>query len=517
MGVRGIVGTSGSPTQQVPCRPLPQECRARPLRISARTSGRRAHAPSSNMPTIFHRAERFTRTVLAVRGMSVSRNEHRSCDNGGMNPATDSLAERISAWRCARTRSDALLDLISDKGLSERPIADRHRFVFYLGHLEAFDWNLLSTKLDRARAPCEFDTLFAFGIDPDHEHPEDAPGDWPDIAQIRAYNRSVRDDLDHLLAEASPARATADAALHTLLDIAAEHRLMHMETLGYMLTQSRAPRAMRAALPARERVAADMILVPAGVATLGISRDTHAAFAWDNEYEAHEMQVPEFEIDRCMVTNRDWLRFMDAGGYDDPGCWRVSDWAWRCRDGVDQPASWSRVGGHWHALTLTEALPLPPEWPVYVSHAEASAYARWSGLELPSEAQWHRAAFGTLGAEERAYPWGAAAPAAHHGNFDFRSREPCAVDADPDGDSAFGVRGLVGNGWEWTRSVFAPFDGFAPSPFYPGYSADFFDARHYVLKGGSALTAARMLRRSFRNWFRPHYPYVFAGFRCVRN
>jgi len=115
------------------------------------------------------------------------------------------------------------------------------------------------------------------------------------------------------------------------------------------------------------------------------------------------------------------------------------------------------------------------------------------------------------------YPWGDAAPEARRGNFDFRAWEPRSVDAHRDGDSAFGVRGLVGNGWEWTSTPFAPFEGFRAQPFYRGYSADFFDGRHYVMKGGSPLTAAPLLRRSFRNWFQPHYPYIYAGFRCVAN
>ncbi len=86
----------------------------------------------------------------------------------------------------------------------------------------------------------------------------------------------------------------------------------------------------------------------------------------------------------------------------------------------------------------------------------------------------------------------------------------------PEGESAFGLSDLIGNGWEWTSTFFAPFKGFSAFPFYRGYSADFFDDKHYVLKGGSARTAASMLRRSFRNWFQPHYQYVYAGFRCVR-
>ena len=103
------------------------------------------------------------------------------------------------------------------------------------------------------------------------------------------------------------------------------------------------------------------------------------------------------------------------------------------------------------------------------------------------------------------------------GNFDFRYWDPIPVTATPLGDSAFCVSQLVGNGWEWTTTAFQPFPGFQPFPFYPGYSAPFFDGDHFVLKGASPRTAARLLRRSVRNWFRPNYPYVYAGFRCVDN
>ena len=160
-------------------------------------------------------------------------------------------------------------------------------------------------------------------------------------------------------------------------------------------------------------------------------------------------------------------------------------------------------------------VPLPLDWPVYVSHAEAAAYARWTEKDLPTEAEWHRAALGTTAEHERPYPWGSQPPARAFGNFDFHRWDPVSVTAHPAGASAFGVMDLVGNGWEWTSTIFSPFPGFEPFPFYPGYSANFFDGRHYVLKGGSARTAACMLRRSFRNWFQPHYPYVYAKFRCV--
>jgi len=153
--------------------------------------------------------------------------------------------------------------------------------------------------------------------------------------------------------------------------------------------------------------------------------------------------------------------------------------------------------------------------PVYVSHAEASAYARWKGARLPTEAEYHRAAYGTPSGVERPYPWGDDLPDATRGLFDVRAFDPVAVGSFPAGASAFGVHDLIGNGWEWTSTPFAGFAGFTPSAAYPGYSADFFDGRHFVMKGASPATATPLIRRSWRNWFQPHYPYPYAAFRLV--
>jgi formylglycine-generating enzyme required for sulfatase activity len=157
------------------------------------------------------------------------------------------------------------------------------------------------------------------------------------------------------------------------------------------------------------------------------------------------------------------------------------------------------------------------DWPVYVSQAEAAACARWAGKSLPTEAEWQRAAYGTLDGETISYPWGNEPADSGRGNFNFYGWDPVPVNSFPEGQSAFGVHDLLGNGWEWTSTVFGPFPGFEPFPFYRGYSADFFDGKHFVMKGGSARTAACMLRPAFRNWFQAHYQYAYAGFRCVRH
>jgi gamma-glutamyl hercynylcysteine S-oxide synthase len=227
--------------------------------------------------------------------------------------------------------------------------------------------------------------------------------------------------------------------------------------------------------------------------------------------------VPAFAIDKNKITNGQFLEFLRAGGYSDRASWSAEDWAWKEANGISHPEFWTERDGDWFVRTMFGERPLPLDWPVYVSQAEASAYARWAGKRLPTEAEFHRAAYGTVDGRELDYPWGDAEPSARHGNFDFHRWDPTPVGAHPAGNSAFGVSDLVGNGWEWTATPFAPFAGFEAFSFYRGYSADFFDGKHYVMKGGSMRTASPMLRRSFRNWFQGHYPHIYAGFRCVSN
>jgi iron(II)-dependent oxidoreductase len=427
----------------------------------------------------------------------------------------------VRRWADARRRSDEIFEVVKADSIYERPIPERHRIIFYIGHLETFDWNLLRERaLSLKSFHAEFDRLFAFGIDPvGGGLPNDQPSDWPSVAAVRDYVNRIRQALDENLSrkDCEAAANAGEFSLNTLLNVAIEHRLMHAETLAYMLHQLPLERKGRVAVPAtraRRPVTPQMIDIPAGAVTLGLERGSDR-FGWDNEYQAHPAQVPAFSIDQYKVTNQQYLEFIHAGGYDAPSLWTADDWDWKIGHNILHPIFWTRVGDLWLYRTMFDEVPLPMDWPVYVSQAEAQAYARWAGKRLPTEAQWHRAAYGTADAGERTYPWGDADPNAKFGNFDFAGWNPTPVNAFPEGKSAFGVTDLMGNGWEWTSTEFGPFPGFEPFPFYRGYSADFFDGKHFVMKGGSARTAACMLRRSFRNWFQPHYQYVYAGFRCV--
>lgn len=439
------------------------------------------------------------------------------------------LRDLLQRFADARLRSDALFDLVRADALYERPIPERHRIIFYVGHLEAFDWNLLKESLGGLHsAHPELDRLFAFGIDPvGGGLPTDQPSDWPAADVVRDYVDNIRSTLDQNLEKAllDPNFQSRDGfPPSTLLNVAVEHRLMHVETLAYMLHQLPLDKKIRPAeqsgLPIRlvRPVVHQAIAIPEGAVTLGLSRGGET-FGWDNEYESHTVEVPAFEIDQYEVTNQQYLDFLAAGGYDTRAFWSDEDWDWKGARGISHPLRWKKDGDGWWWRGMFEEVPLPLDWPVYVSHAEASAYARWVGKSLPTESEWQRAAYGTIDGSMRRYPWGNRAPHSEFhekfGNFDFRRWDPTPVNAFPEGQSAFGVHDLLGNGWEWTSSAFAPFPGFEPFPFYKGYSADFFDGKHFVMKGGSARTAACMLRPTFRNWFQAHYQYAYAGFRCV--
>jgi formylglycine-generating enzyme required for sulfatase activity len=216
-----------------------------------------------------------------------------------------------------------------------------------------------------------------------------------------------------------------------------------------------------------------MMRVPAGPATLG--RNLGDGFGWDNEFAAHTVHVPEFSIGQDKVSNGEYLAFVNEGG--------------------SPPHYWVKREGRWYWRGMFGEVPLPLDWPVYVTLDQARAYAAFRGASIPTEEQYHRACPAAVEPEA---------------NLDYRHWDPVPV------ARSGRISQMMGNGWEWTSTVFAPFEGFSPHATYPGYSANFFDGKHYVLKGASPRTAAKLVRTSLRNWFRAEYPYVYATFRLCQ-
>jgi gamma-glutamyl hercynylcysteine S-oxide synthase len=425
----------------------------------------------------------------------------------------------VEEFRALRQRSAELFAIVDESSFLERPIPLRNPILFYEGHLPAFNVNTLArAALARPGIDEHFEKLFERGIDPDDLEGVNQSIVWPSRSDVLAYGRKADLLIEQLLSsekldvEDHPYLHNGEA-VQTVL----EHEAMHQETLLYMLHQlplEKKKSVPQAAAPPPRQVAFDSVEIPAGQATLGTAADR---FGWDNEFGAHQLDVPRFSIDRQSVTNGQWLEFLDAGGYRDESLWSAEGWRWRSRANLESPSFWERVDGEWFWRGMFELIPLPLDWPIYVTLHEALAFARWKGSRVPTEPEYHRAAFGTPEGEERIYPWGDVKPTPRHGNFGLQRFDPLPAGSFPAGASAWGVDDLVGNGWEWTSSEFVPFPGFRPMNSYPQYSADFFDGRHFVLKGASPVTPERLIRRGFRNWFRPNYPYVYAKFRLVRS
>jgi formylglycine-generating enzyme required for sulfatase activity len=421
-------------------------------------------------------------------------------------PVTIDRAGVLDRFARMRARTRSLFALVDEAAYYERPIPLRNPIVFYEGHLPAFAVNTLVKKgLGRPGIDEWLEEIFARGIDPATQAAASARGNpaWPSRDTVQQYAAAADSLLIDVITSADLERDDRPLlrraqALWAIL----EHEDMHQETLAYMWHQlpyasKRRPPHYVTAPPrlARGGPAPARARIPAGSVTMGTDL-REAPFAWDNELPPHCAAVDAFTIDVHDVTNREYLEFVEA-------------------EGVAPPPFWEREHGQWYQRGMFERVVLPDAWPVYVTWAEANEYARWRGARLPTEAEFHRAAFGTPGGAERRQPWGDSVTGRVPANVDFRRWDPEPVGSHADGASAFGVHDLVGNGWEWTSTPFGPFNGFEPLPSYPEYSMEFFDGDHYVLKGASPVTPRTLLRRGFRNWFRPRYPYVYATFRCV--
>src|SRR5258707_2951634 len=333
----------------------------------------------------------------------------------------------------SRATTDQLFEILHDEAFYERPIAERHRIIFYLGHVEAFDWNLLAQRAFGLQSfDPTFDQLFAFGIDPvSGGLPTDQPSDWPKRGEVDRFNERLKSELDQAIVRALRRPSDGHPQLAAMLEVAVEHRLMHAETLASMLQQlpaeKKIPRTQET-IWKTPRAKSHLVEIPAGRATLGLRRVNGDEFGWDNEFEARETRVADFAIDNYNVKNRDFMSFVQAGGYAEPSLWDAEGWAWKQKEDVQHPAFWRRSGNLWMYRTMFGDIQLPMDWPVYVSHAEATAYAKWLGRKLPTAEPFHRAAYGNSDSEvEPNYSWGDEAPDGRYGNFDFMPLEPSTV------------------------------------------------------------------------------------------
>jgi iron(II)-dependent oxidoreductase len=329
----------------------------------------------------------------------------------------------------------------------------------------------------------------------------------PTRAQSLAYMRQV---LERVLDRFRGREPTEEEAYFLQLalfheDMHAEAFLMTRQTLAYPAP----PWFARLQSPPAGEMCQGDVNVPGAAFRLGA--EPGGSFVFDNEKWAHPVEVHPFAIARATVTQAEFGAFVEDGGYRRPELWGDAGWAWREREAAEHPVYWRRAGaGRWQRREFDHWVDLEPHRPVHhVSWYEAEAYCRWAGRRLPTEAEWELAAAGS-GPKQR-FPWGDELPEPNQANLDGWTSGCADVGASAEGDSPFGCRQMIGNVWEWTASDFLPYPGFVADP-YKEYSAPWFGT-HKALRGGCWATRARMLRTTWRNFYKPERRDVWAGFR----
>ena len=343
----------------------------------------------------------------------------------------------------------------------------------------------------------------------------------PRRQEMEGYLRRVRSGVLEALDRFDFRQADPLKSGGYIFQLVLEHERQHQETLLYLFQLLDPSKKTRRDVPSHRAsegtttAAAEMVSIPAGAFLMGAPWDS---FAYDNERPAHEVTVSAFRIARAPVTNGEYARFLEEGGYERREFWTEEGWQWREREGWQSPLYWRREGSAWVERRMFEEGELRVEHPVTgVSWYEAEAYAKFAGKRLPTEAEWEKAASwddarGTKGH----YAWGDEPPDDTRANFGRSLWGTTPVDCYPPGASAAGCLDMNGNVWEWTATPFEGFPGFEPFP-YPEYSAEWFDGDHRVLKGGSWAASPSVLRTSFRNFFRRPFRIAFAGLRLAED
>ncbi|QDX82129.1 SAM-dependent methyltransferase [Denitratisoma sp. DHT3] len=447
-----------------------------------------------------------------------------------MNPAlfprtphlagTDAEAKRAEIRRyfhATADRYESLFEtLIGDEAYYKKPISLRHPLIFYLGHTATFFINkLFVAGLIGQRIDPRLESMFAVGVDEmSWDDLNDAHYDWPSVEAVRAYRRRVREVVDTFIAE-TPLTLPVDwQNPFWIVLMGIEHERIHLETSSVLIRQHDLCyvrphpdwQPCRTTGPAPEND-----LVPVAAGTVRIGKDyADPVYGWDNEYGRHEAAVPAFEASRHLVSNQEFLAFVEAGGYADDSLWQEEGLAWRNFARARQPTFWLRRDGQWRLRLMCEEVPMPWDWPVETNYHEAKAFCAWkaraSGLpvRLPSEDEWYR--LHAVSGVADPVPERACEANLHldHG------ASSCPVTRFRHGE----FYDVVGNVWQWTETPTYPFDGFAVHPVYDDFTTPTFDNRHNLIKGGAWISCGDEALAAARYAFRRHF-FQHAGFRYV--
>ncbi|MEB3232190.1 MAG: 5-histidylcysteine sulfoxide synthase [Leptolyngbyaceae bacterium] len=419
--------------------------------------------------------------------------------------------------------------LVDDETFYLNPDPLRNPLIFYLGHSAVFYINkLMRVGLMAQRINPDYEVLFEIGVDP--STPEELEAaiqtiQWPDVDAVWHYRDLAKEAIATTIRQAKLTLPIHQQHPLWAFLMGIEHSRIHFETSSMLIRQLPPDRLKRPAnwtyapTVAHTPPSTDgMIRIPGGTVNLGKPQNA-PTYGWDSDYGHRSVDVAPFWVSPFLVTHREFLAFVEAGGYGNPAYWDEPAWDWVQQQQVQHPKFWrlaplpqtpssASSSGSYRYRAMFDDIDLPLDWPVEVSHYEAIAFCRWKGdgVRLLTEAEWNRAlALQGNHPSENTY------------NLYYRWGSPCVVgwteQTQASGDRVYDLRGNV---WEWLGDPFAPLPGFQPHSLYEDYSQPFFDNRHYLMVGGSWASTGAYASAQCRNWFRPYF-YQHVGFRIARD
>ena len=403
-------------------------------------------------------------------------------DPYAISPGVASAAKRqhwVDAFHAVRQETERRAAPLSDEDQLVQSMPDASPIKWHRAHTSWFFEQFL--LLAHHPAYRMFDPQFAYlfnsyyvAAGPRHARPARGLITRPTVAEVTAYRRHVDAAVADLISTAEPEKL---ADLVPIVEIGLHHEQQHQELMLtdilHAFAQNPTAPAYEAAwrMPDPKGSALGFVDLPQGIHQVGYEG---SGFAFDNERPAHRTLVGPVRIACGLVTNAQWLAFMADGGYDQPMLWLSDGWARVEAEDWAAPGYWQSVEGQWMSMTLAGLRPVDPNAPVcHVSYYEADAFARWAGQHLPTEFEWEVAA---------------------------RTGELSGADQ------------LV---WQWTRSAYAPYPGFATLPGALGEYNGKFMINQMVLRGGSHATPEGHTRVSYRNFFYPWARWQFSGLRLA--
>jgi 5-histidylcysteine sulfoxide synthase/putative 4-mercaptohistidine N1-methyltranferase len=409
--------------------------------------------------------------------------------------------------------------LARDKAFYLRSEPLRHPLIFYFGHTASFYINKLHiARLIDQRINPAFESMFAIGVDEmSWDDLNEQNYEWPTVDEVRAYRREVRDFVTRVIGEMPLSMPITWDGPFWVIMMAIEHQRIHLETSSVIIRrlpiEEVRPLVGWDICPLQGKAPDNRLLfVPGGKAVLGKSKD-HPLYGWDNEFGRHEFEVWDFKAARCLVSNNEFLAFVEDDGYAKGQYWTEEGRRWVGFSKARQPLFWIKDVQGYRLRTLAAVIDMAWNWPVEVNYLEAKAFCNWlaekkgAAIRLPTEDEWfrlrelHDLADQPYWPEDRGAPgninleyWASSCPVDH-----FQFNEFCDI---------------IGNVWQWTETPISGFEGFEVHPCYDDFSTPTFDTQHNLIKGGSWISTGNEATRDARYAFRRHF-FQHAGFRYV--